>query len=258
MLLKVFEPRYRAMVKRCLERHEPFGVLPADAAVGTLCYISEVYQLDADSGVSILKVTGYRRFSLAEEDNNEAGNNEAGKGATHVPPDSFGLLVASRAAFFEEEPLVDEAEAQELAELHLQAHACLRLHTPEASLLPTTDSSTGEGGGGEGGGGGGGGGGGSPPSAEALVDASFRLAQYLIDHYGVGAGISERRRLEWLAGTATVDRMRDCLDVLLQQVRRGVGGAGGALAAARRAAERGGGDGSGGLPSRRGQGREQE
>jgi hypothetical protein len=237
MLLKVFEPRYRRLVKHCLEEQAPFGLVQADAAVGTLCYVSEVYQLDKDSGVSIIKVTGYRRFSLAP-------------GGTHVPPDSFGLLVARRAAFFEEEPLLDEAEVQELAELHLQADACLRLHNPEASLLPTASKEQGEG---EGGG---------APSVEALVGGSFSLCQYLLDHYG--AGVSERRKLEWLAGTATVDRMRDCLDLLLQQVRRGVGGAGTALAAARRAAEQGGGGGggSGGGPppsgGRRGRGREQD
>lgn len=231
MLLKVFEPRYRGMIKHCLERQEPFGLVHADAAVGTLCYVSEIYQLDPSSGVSVLKVTGYRRFSL------EAG--------THVPPDSFGLLVANRAVFFGEEPPLDENEARELSDLNLQAEACLRLHNPEASLLPTSAAAK-EGGEGDG-----------PPSMEALVGASFTLCQYLIDHYGTG--IPEKRKLEWLAGTATVDRMRDCLELLLANVRRGVGGAGGALAAARRAAEHGG---DGGVPpfagGRRGRGREQD
>jgi hypothetical protein len=228
MLLKVFEPRYREMVKRCVERREPFGLVHADAAVGTLCHISEIYQLDPSSGVSVLKVTGYRRFSL------EAG--------THVPPDSFGLLVANQATFFEEETPVDDSEAKELADLHIQADACLRLHNPEASLMPTNPGAGKEGG---------------PPSVGALAGASFTLCQYLIDHYGTG--IPDKRKLEWLAGTATVDRMRDCLELLLANVRRGVGGAGGALAAARRAAEQGG---DGGLPpfagGRRGRGREQD
>lgn len=227
MLLKVFEPRYREMVKRCVERQEPFGLVHADAAVGTLCHISEIYQLDPSSGVSILKIKGYRRFSL------EAG--------THVPPDSFGLVVGNRAAFFEEDPPLDDAEARELADLNLQAEACLRLHNPEATLLPTNPADAGaskEDG---------------PPSVEALVGASFTLCQYLIDHYGMG--IPDKRKLEWLAGTATVDRMRDCLDLLLANVRRGVGGTGGALAAARRAAEQG----VGGFErGRRGRGREQD
>ena len=40
LMLKVFEPRYRLMVKRALERKEPFGLLNADASVGTLASIT--------------------------------------------------------------------------------------------------------------------------------------------------------------------------------------------------------------------------
>lgn len=216
-LLKVFEPRYRKLIKRCLERHEPFGLIHAESAVGTLCYVSEVYSMDTDTGVSLVKVTGYRRFSLEN-------------GGTHVPPDSFGLLVARRAAFFEEEEEGGQAERLEMEELMLQAEAYLKLQSPEASILPTTSSSN------EGGG------------AAAAVSSSFVLAQYITDHFGV----PERRKLEWLAGTATVDRMRDCLDLLLERVRRGAAGppGGGALAAA---AEQGEG-GSG----RRGRGRREQ
>lgn len=40
LMLKIFEPRYRRMVKRALERNEPFGLLNADASVGTLASIT--------------------------------------------------------------------------------------------------------------------------------------------------------------------------------------------------------------------------
>lgn len=40
LMLKIFEPRYRRMVKQALERNEPFGLLNADASVGTLASIT--------------------------------------------------------------------------------------------------------------------------------------------------------------------------------------------------------------------------
>ena len=40
LMLKIFEPRYRRMVKQALERNEPFGLLNADASVGTLASVT--------------------------------------------------------------------------------------------------------------------------------------------------------------------------------------------------------------------------
>lgn len=40
LILKVFEPRYRRMVKQCLERNEPFGLVHARDTVGTLASIT--------------------------------------------------------------------------------------------------------------------------------------------------------------------------------------------------------------------------
>ena len=63
MIVKIFEPRYLRMIKRCIEKNEPFGVIHPASSTGTLCYVSEIYQMDETSGVSTLKVTGIRRFN---------------------------------------------------------------------------------------------------------------------------------------------------------------------------------------------------
>jgi hypothetical protein len=154
------------MVKRALERNEPFGLLNADASVGTLASITvrlfcwliylienyafflpffqrfyralpfshsypslppslpsslapqqEVYRMEEDTGISILKITGTRRFEVQ---------------ASHVADDSFGLLHATSAKFFEEDPVED---LEELESLRVQARACLASSLVGVSMM---------------------------------------------------------------------------------------------------------------------------
>ena len=72
--LKVFEDRYRAMVKRCLDQDEPFGVVlirdgrevgagaTAIATVGTIAEIREASKYS--DGRYDLLVVGTRRFRI--------------------------------------------------------------------------------------------------------------------------------------------------------------------------------------------------
>jgi hypothetical protein len=72
--LKVFEDRYRAMIRRCLERDEPFGVVlirdgrevgPGAASIATVGTIAEIREASKYSdGRYDLLVVGTRRFRI--------------------------------------------------------------------------------------------------------------------------------------------------------------------------------------------------
>jgi Lon protease-like protein len=72
--LKVFEDRYRAMVQRCLERDEPFGVIlirdgrevgPGASSIATVGTIAEIREASKYSdGRYDLLVVGTRRFRI--------------------------------------------------------------------------------------------------------------------------------------------------------------------------------------------------
>jgi Lon protease-like protein len=72
--LKVFEDRYRAMVQRCLERDEPFGVVlirdgrevgPGTSSIATVGTIAEIREASKYSdGRYDLLVVGTRRFRI--------------------------------------------------------------------------------------------------------------------------------------------------------------------------------------------------
>lgn len=72
--LKVFEDRYRAMVQRCLERDEPFGVVlirdgrevgPGASSIATVGTIAEIREASKYSDGSYdLLVVGTRRFRI--------------------------------------------------------------------------------------------------------------------------------------------------------------------------------------------------
>lgn len=151
--------------------------------------------MEEDTGISIIKITGTRRFEVQ---------------ASHVADDSFGLLHATTAKFFEEDPVED---IEELESLRVQARACLA-----SSLAAASASAMGP----------------PPPSflmqvgqqqegREAAVHAeeSFVLSQWLVDSYQ--KVLPERKKMEWLTTTSTATRMRDCLELLLSIVRRGMG-----------------------------------
>lgn len=225
MILRIFEPRYRMMIKNCLEKNEPFGFINADIGVGTMAVVTEVYSMQEDTGISIIKVLGTRRF-------------EVEGGLTHVEPDSFGLLHAEHAKFLEEDPCVNKEELAELESLHLQAKACLELTTASTA--------------------GGVAGGGADLSAGPLspffgrekekekynapeviapgvgiggdswvqgrtssspyVLESFVLSQWLLEHFP--NVLSEDQKVRLLHTTSTKERLSRCLDLLLRVVRR--------------------------------------
>ena len=72
--LHIFEPRYRVLVERCLDREEPFGVVwiregrevgPGELALATVGTIAEIRSVDrlADGRFALL-VAGTRRFAI--------------------------------------------------------------------------------------------------------------------------------------------------------------------------------------------------
>ncbi len=198
IILKVFEPRYRRMIKRCLEHNEPFGLLAANAAVGTLAAVTEVYRMDEGTGVSILKITGLRRFEVE---------------GSYVADDSFGLLTATSARFFQEDPTNEDL--QELQTLRVQARACLASSAAAASASSSAASMR------------------PPPPflqdapaerLEVFTQESFVLSQWIVEHFQ--SVLPEWKKIEWLRGTSTSERFRDCVDILLSVVRRGRGGGG--------------------------------
>lgn len=75
----------------------------------------EVYRLEEETGVSILRVSGTRRFQVE---------------SSSLAEDSFGLLTATRARFFDEDPVED---LEELEALRLQARTCLTSSLAAAS-----------------------------------------------------------------------------------------------------------------------------
>eukprot|EP01126_Amoeba_proteus_P035752 TRINITY_DN3610_c0_g1_i4.p1 TRINITY_DN3610_c0_g1~~TRINITY_DN3610_c0_g1_i4.p1 ORF type:complete len:393 (+),score=53.13 TRINITY_DN3610_c0_g1_i4:200-1378(+) len=62
--LHIYEPRYRLMVRRCLQGSGEFGVIMFDTRVGTLAVIQESRALD--DGRYYLKILGKRRFQVEE------------------------------------------------------------------------------------------------------------------------------------------------------------------------------------------------
>jgi hypothetical protein len=58
ILVKIFEPRYRRMLKRCLEHREPMGIVHTHSNVGTLAYVTEVYNYKVTrvAGRSVVEV----------------------------------------------------------------------------------------------------------------------------------------------------------------------------------------------------------
>ena len=67
--LHIFEPRYRALVTRCLEEERPFGIVLAEAGklaqVGSLARITRVLARYSDGRMDIL-VTGEDRFRILQ------------------------------------------------------------------------------------------------------------------------------------------------------------------------------------------------
>ncbi len=65
--LHIFEPRYREMVKGCIERNEPFGIVLTDedrlARVGCLVRVVEVIDQQADGAFDVI-VRGEDRFHI--------------------------------------------------------------------------------------------------------------------------------------------------------------------------------------------------
>jgi len=153
--------------------------------------------MEEDTGISIVKITGTRRFEVQ---------------ASHVADDSFGLLHATTAKFFEEAPVED---IEELESLRVQARACLAsslaaasasaMGPPPPSFLMQQGEEGKEGG----------------REEAVLAEESFVLSQWLVDSYQ--SVLPERKKMEWLKTTSTTTRMRDCLDLLLSVVRRGRG-----------------------------------
>jgi Lon protease-like protein len=74
MPLTIFEPRYRAMIERCVERDEPFGVVwirdgrevgPGTMSLATIGTMAEIRQVERTAdGRYILLAAGTRRFSI--------------------------------------------------------------------------------------------------------------------------------------------------------------------------------------------------
>ncbi|MBD3161440.1 MAG: hypothetical protein GF346_04440 [Candidatus Eisenbacteria bacterium] len=74
--LHIFEPRYRAMASRCMERREPFGIVRSVeetlAEVGCEARIAHVIRLYPDGRLDVL-ARGRRRFRLGEVRSHEDG-----------------------------------------------------------------------------------------------------------------------------------------------------------------------------------------
>ncbi len=93
--LRIFEPRYRCLVKDCIEKGLPFGLIHSDAAqegleddegggVGSLVRIANLVRMSDDDGESQLVVRGLELFRLA--------------GPLEPQPDLFGLATAPATA----------------------------------------------------------------------------------------------------------------------------------------------------------------
>lgn len=78
--LHIFEPRYRALLARCLNEPSPFGLLLLDsegkAELGTFAEVLDVTKKFADGRADIL-VRGTERFRVAESRSHEDGYIEA-------------------------------------------------------------------------------------------------------------------------------------------------------------------------------------
>jgi len=95
-MLRVFEPRYRMMLKDYFERGTPFGIISGHSdnnagvragAVGTLAIVDGIQIQNSDGHAAVL-LRGTRRFALEFDG--------------VVEPDTFGLVVA-RVKFFEDD-----------------------------------------------------------------------------------------------------------------------------------------------------------
>ena len=102
--LRVFEPRYRVLVKAALEAQArgafddaAFGLMPASADVGTAVLVEALDAL-ADDGTSELRLRGWRRFARPRF--------APGGGDLRPRRDAFGLLEAE-VAFFDDDDYGD-------------------------------------------------------------------------------------------------------------------------------------------------------
>jgi hypothetical protein len=107
MRLRIFEPRYKAMVKQCIENKEVFGFIPRGDTtnsfvdtIGTIAYIKEILDMSRN-GESTIVIKGLRRFKFKK-----------GRSALRVQPGSFGLDYAD-VKFYDDKSVEQEAVAKE-------------------------------------------------------------------------------------------------------------------------------------------------
>mmetsp|Transcript_2867 Transcript_2867/g.6898 ORF Transcript_2867/g.6898 Transcript_2867/m.6898 type:complete len:412 (+) Transcript_2867:2-1237(+) len=179
MELNIFEPRYRAMVKQCIENREVFGFIPRDDAnnkfvdaIGTIAYIKEVVSMKA-SGECHIVIEGLRRFRLK-------------RGASlRIQPGSFGLGFANIQFYDDVMEDGDEAEREELEQFSSLEHG--GFGSEKDMLYRRAQAFLGGG-----------------DQAQSAHDMSFQLAQ--------ASCAPQRLKIRWLKSVSTQDRLSETIE----------------------------------------------
>ena len=116
----VFEPRYRLMIDRCVERGGHFGLITGGGH-GTACEI--LSHTKHDDGRSHIEVKAHSRFSL---------------GSSWTSPASFGLNLGLP-RYFDDDPIREE-DRERTEELALEVEKRLREVIPDDMLEPLEEA----------------------------------------------------------------------------------------------------------------------
>lgn len=162
MPLHIFEPRYRVLVRRCLKRRTPFGIVliqsgdevaPPQAAVprrvGTLAHI--VAHAALPDGRSLITVRGERRFEIDSvltdeepylvgrvrylDDHPEESARPLAKAVAEAYADYLVGVVAATRGVRRELPVVDELSAGSPCEVSFRVAAGLAIEDDERQTL---------------------------------------------------------------------------------------------------------------------------
>ena len=173
MELSIFEPRYRAMVKQCVENKEVFGFIPRDDennkfvdTIGTVARITEIDSMDS-TGKCRIVIEGLRRFTFK-------------KGSSlRIQPGSFGLGYAD-IQFYDDNPDEDDDDSLIYAASDGFGSELQMLQRRAKKFL---------------------GGGDQLASAH---DMSFQLAQL--------SGAPQQLKIRWLKSISTADRLNETIE----------------------------------------------
>lgn len=93
MPLRIFEPRYRCLVKHSLEKGEPFGLIHPESRVGCMVWVSSLENMAPD-GCSSIIVTGLELFRVPEGITPSADSHNFGLNFVEVEPLEFAVDIS--------------------------------------------------------------------------------------------------------------------------------------------------------------------